>query len=94
MSNTEASGRQNRPVEALVGRETGWLVERHDNGSIRYLRIDNNGVGYAWVSDSLNACRFARRVDAEMAAEGGELHDLRIVEHMWVTPNAQVKRRA
>lgn len=68
---------------AQAQRETGWLVEKHERGQILYLRIDNNGEGYGWRADSLKATRFARRQDAEHAAEGGELHDLRIAEHMW-----------
>lgn len=67
-------------------REVGWLVEKHEGGRIFYLRIDNLDQGYAWHEDSLKATRFARREDAEHAAEGGELQDLRIAEHMWVSP--------
>lgn len=61
-------------------RETAWLVENHVAGQILYLRIDE---GFHWVSDSLRACRFSRREDAEQAASGGEHLDLRICEHQW-----------
>lgn len=65
--------------------ELGWLLEKHEQGQIKYLRIENlSDAGFEWHADSLKATRFARRQDAEHAAEGGELDDMHIVEHMWV----------
>ena len=40
-------------------------------------------MNIVWVGDVDDALHFARRADAERMAQDGDLHDLRIVDHMW-----------
>jgi hypothetical protein len=61
---------------------TAWLVENHDTGNPRYLAL-SRFMNIVWVDDADDALHFARRADANHMTEDGDLHDLRIVEHMW-----------
>lgn len=61
---------------------TAWLLENHDTGTPRYYAMTVMQE-MVWVDDVDDAVHFARRADAERPATHGELHDLRIVEHMW-----------
>lgn len=61
---------------------TAWLLENHDTGTPRYYAMTALQE-MVWVEDVDDAVHFARREDAERPAEYGELHDLRVVEHLW-----------
>jgi len=67
-------------------RDVAWLVEGRfgeNHAEIRYRWMDDAGVH--WTSDSHKAMRFCRRKDADMFA-CGDPEDVRIVEHVFVTP--------
>lgn len=59
--------------------EKGWLIEKHEGGAILWARFTEWGV--EWTTDSLAACRFARREDAEQMAYGEDISC--ITEHIW-----------
>lgn len=57
----------------------GWLIEKRTDGQILWAQFGELGV--EWVADSLKACRFARRSDAEQMAYGEEV--TAITHHLW-----------
>jgi len=59
--------------------ESGWLIETRRNGYPEWASFEEGGV--VWTTDSLKACRFARREDAEQLAYGEDCNA--ITEHSW-----------
>lgn len=60
--------------------ETGWLIERRRLGHpVDWASFEEGGA--VWTTDSLKACRFARREDAEQLAYGEECDA--ITQHQW-----------
>jgi hypothetical protein len=64
--------------------ETGWLIEHPSEPKWMTLKPAEALWGVVWTSNSLEALRFARRVDAE-DYYACHLDDMpgRITEHQW-----------
>lgn len=60
--------------------ESGWLLERRQDGKIEWLMLAN-GV-WGWTEDSLQALRLSRRQDADALAEIISDADA-VTEHQW-----------
>lgn len=73
--------------EVAYCNEFAWLIER-DKGP-HYLTVHKDL--FDWTTDSNQAIRFARRLDAEMVARviGDEVS--RVAEHGWYLPPVQPK---
>lgn len=71
--------------------ETGWVLERGDSEVSRPLYWNGTAIGTepsAWTFDNLNAVRFARQIDAQVAAHnlmgrGQSRMGVRVAEHGW-----------
>lgn len=65
--------------------ETGWLIEHEDEPKWMTLRPWEAVYEVCWTKDSLEACRFCRRSDAEdyVSAHFGGEGPIRITEHRW-----------
>lgn len=59
--------------------ETGWLIERNRERGPEWATFWKFGV--VWTKDSIQACRFCRREDAEQSADGVDYDT--ITEHRW-----------
>lgn len=72
--------------------ESGWLIELKGTGGDEWLRNPLTyfaGLSYAdgiitalWTTDHLRAVRFARKLDAEHAAEGLGV-ETTVADHIW-----------
>lgn len=73
------------PNEARIIAETGWLIEHEDEPKWMTLRPWEAVYEVCWTKDSLEACRFCRRSDAEdyVSAHFGGEGPIRITEHRW-----------
>lgn len=71
--------------------ETGWLIERQVGGRAAWWR-GVRGAAVDWTTDSLEAVRFSRQVDAErVIAELGIPGQA--LEHMWIGPLVETGAR-
>lgn len=70
--------------------QTGWLVERNDLGSPRWLCFGPKHRDTTYTTDANKALRFARKEDAEAAMFHLENNDpvLRVTEHKWIARRA------
>lgn len=76
-----------------MARETGWLIEISIDGRPAWWAgddINDPGVD-AWVWDSLEAVRFARKEDADrvicgLLVESLEAPEMQATEHIWDAP--------
>lgn len=62
--------------------EKGWLIERAPDGFPVWLQLDWSDT--LWTTNSAEALRFAREVDAQRYVERHVPEFVRITEHMWL----------
>jgi hypothetical protein len=61
----------------------GWLAESsHRNGAVWFKNANNNSL--TWTTESNEALRFARKVDAETFIEILQLTTCKATEHLWI----------
>jgi len=63
----------------VVSIAEGWLIERKFPDGPRWAIFNEGGV--EWTTDSSEACRFSRKVDAEQLGFGDDVDS--ITQHMW-----------
>ncbi len=61
--------------------EFGWLIERKSPDGPRWAVFNEGGVD--WTKDSDEACRFARKSDAEQLGFGDDVDS--ITAHQWLS---------
>ena len=66
--------------------ETGWLIELRGQRPSWWALIPDGEDGHSWTTDSLQALRFARRVDAEAYIEETGWTEAFASEHQWSDP--------
>lgn len=60
----------------------GWLIERGPDGFPEWLQLDWSDT--RWTTNSNEALRFAREIDAQRYVERHVTDMVRITEHRWL----------
>lgn len=66
-----------------MARESGWVIERHFNGELRYWNGRFSDPAKGFVPDHEKAVRFARQVDAAIVLAWLLDGNGRTAEHIW-----------
>jgi hypothetical protein len=73
-----------------MNKETGWVIERHVNGTLKYWNgkphrdgVDRNARDGAFHYDHMEAIRFAREEDASIVLAWLCDGMGRVAEHSW-----------
>lgn len=74
-----------RTLGATMTDELGWLIElkSHHNNPPTWWGISANGKEWAWVTDSMQAVRFAREIDAQRVIAAFGWMNCLATEHLW-----------
>lgn len=86
MGGRSAAEARAKRLEDAQADSTGWLVERNDLGSPRWLCFGPRHRDTTYTTDANKALRFMRKEDAEAAMYHLENNDpvLRVTEHKWI----------